>query len=68
MINQTIEEKRNKLNIDIRSILSIIDLIDGKGKKYEDYTPDSLNEEEYLNQQLALVSEAKERLLNIFKE
>ena len=63
-----IEEKRNKLNLDIRSILSIIDLIDGKRKKYEDYIPNSLNEEEYLNQQLALVSEVKERLLNIFKE
>lgn len=68
MINQTIEEKRNKLNLDIRSILSIIDLIDGKGKNYEDYIPNSLNEEEYLNQQLVLVNEVKERLLNIFKE
>ena len=68
MINQTIEEKRNKLNLDIRSILSIIDLIDGKGKKYEDYISNSLSEEEYLNQQLVLVNEVKERLLNIFKE
>ncbi len=37
MNNSLIEEKRNKLNLDIRGILAVIDLIDDKEKEYEDY-------------------------------
>lgn len=67
MNHNAIEEKRNKLNLEIRSLLSIIDLIDGNNKKYEDYITNSLDEIEFLEQQIKLVNEAKERLINIFK-
>lgn len=67
MDHNAIEEKRNKLNLEIRSLLSIIDLIDGNNKEYKDYITNSLNEIEFLEQQIKLVNEAKERLINIFK-
>lgn len=67
MDHNAIEEKRNKLNLEIRSLLSIIDLIDGNNKEYEDYITNSLDEIEFLEQQTKLVNEAKERLINIFK-
>ena len=65
---QNTEEKRNKLNLDIRGILAVIDLIDGKEKEYEDYITNSLDENGFLDQQIKLVEEAKERLINIFKD
>lgn len=67
MDHNAVEEKRNKLNLEIRSLLSIIDLIDGNNKEYEDYITNSLDEIEFLEQQIKLVNEAKERLINIFK-
>lgn len=63
-----VEEKRNKLNLELRSLLSVIDMIDGLKGEYIDYKESSLNEEEYLDEQLKLVVEAKSRLVNIFKE
>lgn len=68
MEHNIIEEKRNKLNLDIRGLLTVIDLIDGNKKDYEDYITDSLNETEFLDQQIKLVNEAKERLINVFKD
>lgn len=68
MNNSLIEEKRNKLNLDIRDILAVIDLIDGKEKEYEDYITNSLDENGFLDQQIKLVEEVKERLINIFKD
>ena len=65
MNNSLIEEKRNKLNLDIRGILA---LIDGKEKEYEDYITNSLDENGFLDQQIKLVEEVKERLINIFKD
>ena len=62
-----IEQKRNQINLELRSLLSIIDMIDGKTKSYQDYRENSMTETEFLNQQLELVQEAKNRLLNIFK-
>lgn len=62
------EEKRNKLNLEIRSLLSIIDFIDGTSNEYEDYITNSLDENGFLDQQIKLIMEAKERLLNIFKD
>ena len=32
-----VENIRNKLNLEIRSLLSVIDLIDGKTREYENY-------------------------------
>ncbi len=62
-----IEQKRNQINLELRSLLTIIDMIDGKSKNYQDYKENSMSENEFLNQQLELVQEAKSRLLNIFK-
>ena len=67
MDNVVIEEKRNKLNLEIRKVLTIIDMIDGKKKQYEDYETNSLNEIGFLDQQLKLVKEIEDRLVTIFK-
>ena len=64
----SIEEKRNILNLEIRKVLGIIDLIDGKQNNYEDYITNSLEENGFLDQQIKLVKEANERLVNIFKD
>lgn len=63
----SVEELKNELNKEIRNVLAIIDLIDGKTKEYYDYEENTMNEEEYLRKQLELVKEAKERLVSIFK-
>lgn len=63
-----IEEKRNELNLEIRGLLAVIDLIDGNKKEYEDYITNTLNEIGFLEQQTKLVNEAKERLINVFKD
>lgn len=68
MDNVVIEEKRNKLNLEIRKILAIIDMIDGNKKEYEDYKTNSLNEIGFLDQQLKLVKEIEDRLVDIFKD
>lgn len=68
MEDNIIEEKRNKLNLEIRSLLSIIDMIDGKQKEYENYINNSLNEIGFIEQQTTLIEHAKERLINIFKD
>ena len=62
-----IEEKRNKLNLELRSLLAVMDMIDGLKGEYIDYKENSLSEEEFLDEQLKLVVEAKSRLVNIFK-
>ena len=62
-----IEELRNKLNLEIRSILAIMDMIDLNKQEYSDYVENSLSEEEYLSQQLELITHFKNRLLDIFK-
>lgn len=67
MNQNIIEEKRNKLNLDIRCLLAVIDLIDGNKKEYENYIVNSLDESSFLDQQIRLVNEAKERLVNVFK-
>lgn len=63
-----IEEKRNKLNLEIRGLLSIIDMIDGLKGEYNDYKENTLSEEQYLDEQLKLIVEAKTRLINVFKD
>ena len=67
MINN-IEEKRNQLNLELRSLLSIIDMIDGISYDYKNYEQGKLTEKEFLDQQLILVVEAKTRLMDIFKK
>lgn len=63
-----IEEKRNELNLEIRKVLAIIDMIDGNKKKYEDYETNSLDEIGFLDQQLKLVKETEDRMVTIFKD
>ena len=62
------EEKRNKLNLDLRELLSIVDMIDGLKGEYPDYKENSMNESDFLDQQIMLVNEVKSRLVNIFKK
>lgn len=62
------ENTKNKINLEIRSLLAIIDMIEGVEKKYPDYEIGELTDEEYLEQHLLLVTEAKNRLVNIFKD
>lgn len=66
-MNKEVEEKRNKLNLLIRKALFIMDLVDGKNRDYENYTEGSLNEEEYLDQQIKLLEELVTRHQSIFK-
>lgn len=62
-----IEEKRNELNLELRKLLSLLDMIDGIKNEYPDYN-EELNEEEFLNQQLMLAVEARDRLQRVFKD
>ncbi len=68
MQNDLVEEKRNQLNLEIRGLLALIEFIDGEKKEYTNYITDVMNESEFLDQQIQLAKEAKERLLNIFKD
>lgn len=63
-----VEEKRNKLNLEIRELLSVVDMIDGKKEEYVDYKENTMNEEEFLEEQLKLVNIAKNRMINIFRD
>lgn len=63
-----VEEKKNRLNLEMRSLLSIIDMIDGRSGKYENYVENSMNESEFLDLQIRLVSEAKNRMIDVFKD
>ena len=64
-----LEDKRNQLNLELRTLLSVIDMIDGLKKDYPDYVVNSnISEEEYITQQLALAKEAREKLIAILKD
>lgn len=63
-----IEEKKNQLNLEMRSLLSIIDMIDGNTEEYENYVENTMDESSFLDLQIRLVTTAKERMINIFKD
>ena len=63
----SVESKRNRLNLELRSLLSVVDMIDALKGEYVDYVENSLSEEQFLDEQICLVVEAKNRLLNLFK-
>lgn len=65
---QQVEEKRNKLNLQIRELLSIIDMIDGKKEEYVNYKKNTMNEEEFLDSQMKLIDVAKTRMIDIFRD
>ena len=62
-----IEEKRNRLNLEIRELITIIDMIDGLKGLGIDYKENTLNEADYLDEQIKLVLDIKTRLINVFK-
>lgn len=62
-----IEEKRNELNLELRKLLYLLDMIDGMKNDYPDYN-EELTEEEFLEQQLMLAVEARDRLQRVFKD
>lgn len=62
-----IEEKRNELNLELRKLLSLLDMIDGMKNDYPDYN-EELSEEEFLEQQLMLAVEARDRLQRVFTD
>lgn len=62
-----IENKKNKLNLEIRKILQILDLVEGLSNNYYNYENNSLSEQEFLDKQLLLTTEARIRLQDIFK-
>ena len=66
-LNKT-EIKRDELNLQLRELITIIDFIDGNKKDYKNYVEGTLNEEDYLDEQIKLTIEAKNRLLAIFKD
>ena len=66
-LNKT-EIKRDELNLQLGELLTIIDFIDGNKKDYKNYVEGTLNEEAYLDEQIKLTIEAKNRLLAIFKD
>ena len=66
-MNSDIERLKNELNFEIRSVLKIVDMIDGELREYSDYKENTLTDELYLKQQIEMVKDAKSRLLNIFK-
>ena len=66
-LNKT-EIKRDELNLQLRELITIIDFIDGNKKEYKNYVEGTLNEEAYLDEQIKLTIEAKNRLLAIFKD
>jgi hypothetical protein len=61
-----IEEKRNQINLELRKVLYLVDIIDGNSHEYPDYE-EELTEEEFLDQQLMLATEIRDRLQRIFK-
>lgn len=61
-----IEEKRNQINLELRKVLYLVDIIDGNSHEYPDYV-EELTEEEFLDQQLMLATEIRDRLQRIFK-
>ena len=61
-----IEEKRNQINLELRKTLYLIDIIDGDQHDYPDYE-EELTEEEFLDQQLLLATEIRDRLQRVFK-
>ena len=64
----SLDDVRNELNLELRALLTLIDMIDGISKEYPDYElMSNSSEQEYLLQQLKLATEAKEKLLAIFK-
>ncbi len=65
---QEIEEKKKVLNLETRTLLSIMDMIDGNTREYENYVENTLNEGEFLDLQIKLVSEVKNRLIDIFRD
>ena len=60
-----IEEKKKRLNTELKKLLSYIELIDGLKGEYLDYQ-ENISEADYLDEQTKLVVEAISRIVQIF--
>ena len=67
-MKNNIEEKKNQLNLELRNLLSVIDMIDGLKGEYKNYEENSLDEEKYLDEQILLAVEARTRLTDIIRK
>ena len=67
-MKNNIEEKKNELKLELRNLLSVIDMIDGLKGEYKNYEENSLDEEKYLDEQILLAVEARTRLTDIIRK
>lgn len=61
-----LKELKNELNLEVRKILSLIDIIYGENNIYTNYVEDC-DDEKFLKQQIELIKIANEKLKNVFK-
>ena len=68
-IDSSEEILMDHLNLEIRELLGVIDfIIQAEKKDYFNYEPNKCSNKEYLFEQYKMVREAKEKLINIFKD
>ena len=67
-MENTIEEKKNELNFEVRGLLAVIDMIDELGRIYPNYEEGTLDELKFLETHIELIREARKRLTNVFKD
>ena len=63
-----IEQQKDILNLEIRKLLSLIDMIEGENNEYPNYEKNTLDIEKYLQQQIELIKIANEKMIKIFKD
>lgn len=67
-MNESVEEKKNKLNYDLRYIMEIVKLVDGIEDNPDDYIAGTLNDADYLDQQIRIAEKIKNRMVAVFKD
>ena len=67
-MNEEIVKKRLILDLAVKDLVKVMNIIDGKDIDYSTYKVRELNESDFLELEIKLVTETKERLENIFKE
>ena len=61
-----LNDLKNELNLEVRKILTLIDIIYGETKTYPNYI-DDCGDEEFLKQQIDLMKIANDKLKKVFK-
>ena len=67
-MNEEIVKKRLILDLAAKDLAKIMNTIDGKNIDYSTYKVKGLNESDFLDLEIKLITETKERLENIFKK